>query len=130
MWTDPLDDLIADLEQIAPPEPGQYGGGQEALTELQHWTARVLRRLDDTYPDGPDFTDPDVQRECEHMGRAMNRYLGRPEDWTPPKGPCSCRQCAPHTGADPVDTDDRHIGINLRPLSERASCGLSLSSPW
>ncbi len=78
MWTDPLDDLIADLEQIAPPEPGQYGGGQEALTELQHWTARVLRRLDDTYPDGPDFTDPDVQRECEHMGRGNEPIPGAP----------------------------------------------------
>ena len=118
MWTDPMDELIADLEQIAPPEQGQYGGGQDTLAELQLWTGRYLRRADANYPDGPDFTDPEVQRECEHMGRAMRRYVGRQEEERPEKGPCSCRRCAPHTRADPVGTDDRHSpGINLPPSS-------------
>ena len=35
MWTDPMDELIADLEQIAPPEQGQYGGGQDTLGALR-----------------------------------------------------------------------------------------------
>ena len=26
---------------------------------------------------------PEVQREVRNMGRAMNRFVGRPEDWTP-----------------------------------------------
>lgn len=115
-------EILAGLEMggipiVTAAEQGQYGGGQDTLAELQHWTARFLRRVDASYPDGPDSTDPDVQRECEHMGRAMNRYVGRPDNWTPPQGPCSCRICAPDTRADAGDTDDRQaVRYNL-PLS-------------
>ena len=82
MWRDPMDELIADLEEIAPPEqPNFYD--REAMVEVHYWAARIVRRGEDAYPDPVDQDDPEVQREAENMGRAMNRALGRPEDWTP-----------------------------------------------
>ena len=50
---------------------------------MQKWSTRILRRAEDAYPDDVDEDDPEVQREVRNMGRAMNRFLGRPEDWTP-----------------------------------------------
>ena len=106
MWHDPMDELIADLEQIAPPEQGKYGGGQQALTAVQHW-AQVILRSATTDPD-----DPELKQAAEYGRRAMNRLVGRPEDWTPPQEPCSCRRCAPETRADPADTADRHTALS------------------
>ena len=83
MWIDPMDELIADLEQVAPPERSTFGGNSEDLTEWQTWSARLHRRVEDAYPEEVDYDDPEVQREVRNMGRAMNRYVGRPEDWTP-----------------------------------------------
>ena len=84
MWVDPLDQLIADLEEIAPPEQGKYGGGQEAFNEMQHWQHCILRRIIAAEPDGEiDQDDPEVQREREGFHRVLNRFLGRPDDWTP-----------------------------------------------
>ena len=110
MWRDPMDELIADLEQVAPPEPSKFkfGGNPKDFVEVQKWTTRLLRRADDAYPDDVEQDDPEVQREVRNACRAMNRYVGRPEDWTPPTGPCSCRRCAPDTRSDGVDADGRH----------------------
>ncbi len=83
MWRDPMDELIADLEQIAPPEPSKFGGNSKDLVEVQQCNARLLRRFEDAYPNEVDWDDPEVQREARNMCRAMNRYVGRPEDWTP-----------------------------------------------
>ena len=77
MWRDPMDELIEDLEQIAPPERPKYGGGQEALTDVQHWV-QVILRSDHVDPD-----DPELKHAAEKGRRAMNRLLGRPEDLTP-----------------------------------------------
>ncbi len=77
MWHDPMDELIADLDRIAPPEQGQYGGGQQALTEVQHW-AQVILKSETADPD-----DPELKQAAENGRRAMNRLVGRPEDWTP-----------------------------------------------
>ena len=108
MWRDPMDELIADLEQVAPPERSKFGGNPEDFVEWQKWNTRLLRRFEDAYPDDVDYDDPEVQREARNARRAMNRYVGRPEDWTPPKGSCSCRRCAPDTRSDAVDADDHH----------------------
>ncbi len=83
MWRDPMDELIADLEQVAPPEKSKFGGNSEDFVEWQKWSCRLLRRFEDAYPDEVDRDDPEVQREARNMDRAMNRYVGRPEDWTP-----------------------------------------------
>ena len=83
MWRDPMDELIADLETVAPPERSKFGGNPEDLVEWQKWSTRVLRRFEDAYPDDVDQDDPEVQREARNARRAMNRYVGRPEDWTP-----------------------------------------------
>ncbi len=83
MWRDPMDELIADLEQIAPRERSKFGGNSEDFTEWQQCSARLLRRFEDAYPGDVDQDDPEVQREARNMCRAMNRYVGRPEDWTP-----------------------------------------------
>ena len=84
MWHDPMDELIADLEQVAPPERSQFGGNSEDFIEVQKLSAYILRRVDEAYADNPvDPNDPKVQRAAENMHRAMNRYVGRPEDWTP-----------------------------------------------
>lgn len=83
MWHDPMDELIADLEQIAPRERSKFGGNPEDFTEWQQCSARLLRRFEDAYPDDVDYDDPGVQREARNMCRAMNRYVGRPEGWTP-----------------------------------------------
>ena len=117
MWRDPMDELIADLEQIAPRERSKFGGNSEDFTEWQLCNARLLRRADAAYPDDVDQDDPEVQREARNMRRAMNRYVGRPEDWTPPTGPCSCRRCAPDTRADGVAADDRHAVRSHAPPS-------------
>ncbi len=68
---------------MRPPEPSKFGGNPKDLTEWQQCSARLLRRLEDAYPDDVDQDDPEVQREYRNMCRAMNRYVGRPEDWTP-----------------------------------------------
>ena len=107
MWQDPMDALIADLETVAPPEPSRFGGHSADYIEFQKWFGRSLRRFWDAYPDKVDMDDPEAQREARNMRRAVNRYVGRPEDWTPPEGPCTCRYCAPGTRADPDDTDER-----------------------
>ena len=42
MWRDPMDELIADLEQIAPREPSKFGGNPEDFTEWHRdsrWTS-------------------------------------------------------------------------------------------
>ena len=83
MWRDPMDELIADLEQIAPRERSKFGGNPEDFTEWHQCSARLLRRFEDAYPDKIDYDNPEVQREARNMCRAMNRYVGRPEDWTP-----------------------------------------------
>ena len=83
MWHDPMDELIADLKQISPPEQSKFGGNSEDFTDWQHWNTRFLRRADDAYPDDVDQDDPEIQREARNARRAMNRYVGRPEDWTP-----------------------------------------------
>ena len=83
MWRDPMDELIADLEQVAPPEPSPFGGNKKDLVEWQKWACRLLRRVEAAYPDEVDQDDPEVQRETRNACRAMNRYVGRPEEWTP-----------------------------------------------
>ncbi len=70
-------------DQVAPPEQSKFGGNSEDLTEWQLCNARLLRRAEDAYPDTVDRDDPEVQREARNMRRALNRYVGRPEDWTP-----------------------------------------------
>ena len=32
MWRDPMDELIADLEQVAPPEQSKFGGNPEGTS--------------------------------------------------------------------------------------------------
>ncbi len=80
-----MDELIADLEQVAPPEPSKFkfGGNPKDLVEWQMCNTSLLRRFEDAYPDEVDQDDPEVQREVRNACRAMNRYVGRPEDWTP-----------------------------------------------
>ena len=83
MWRDPMDELIADLEQVESPEKSKFGGNPEDYTDWQKWNTRLVRRFEDAYPDDVDYDDPEVQREARNARRAMNRYVGRPEDWTP-----------------------------------------------
>ena len=70
MWRDPMDELIAELEQIAPPEQSKFGGNPEDLMEVQKWSAQLLRRAEEwpepmslqpgTAPDG--FGEPERER--------------------------------------------------------------------
>ncbi len=83
MWRDPMDELIANLEQVASPARSRFGGNSQDLVEWQQCRARLLRRFEDAYPGDVDYDDPEVQREARNARRAMNRYVGRPEDWTP-----------------------------------------------
>ncbi len=83
MWRDPMDELIADLERIVPPERQTFGGGHDVMTEMQLCDDYMLRRADEAYPDGPPEDDPELQEWAERRRRATNRWLGRPDDWTP-----------------------------------------------
>ena len=47
MWRDPMDELIADLETVAPPERSPFCGNSEDLVECQKWSARVIRRFEE-----------------------------------------------------------------------------------
>ncbi len=69
MWRDPMDELIADLEQVAPPEKSKFGGNPEDFVEVQEWTTRLLRRAEDAYPDDVGYDDPEVQREIRNACR-------------------------------------------------------------
>ena len=83
MWHDPLDELITDLEDVLPPEESRFGGSQEAFNEVHHWAEVILRRADEVYPNPIDPDDPEMQEAAEKGVRAMNRFVGRPEDLTP-----------------------------------------------
>ena len=52
-----MDELIADLEQVAPPEPSRFGGNSEDFVDWQRWTTRLLRRAEAAYPDEVDQDD-------------------------------------------------------------------------
>ena len=64
MWHDPMDELIADLEQVAPPEPSEFNDQMPSFTDMTYWGARSLRRLDAEF-DGkdPDEFDPTYEEE-------------------------------------------------------------------
>ncbi len=80
MWRDPMDELIADLEQFAAPERGTRA---EALVELQRDTKRCLMAwMDD--PDAP--VVPQTDEERKHFERLINRLVGREEDAGPLPG--------------------------------------------
>ncbi len=76
---------LLDWVTAAAPEPSEFkfGGNPKDFVEAQKWTCRLLRRFEDAYPDDVDYDDPEVRREARNARRAMNRYVGRPEDWTP-----------------------------------------------
>ncbi len=80
MWVDPLDELIADLEQVLPSEESPFGGGHEAFNEVQHAAEIILRQADAAYPNQVDSTDPEIKEAVEKGVRAMNQFVGRPED--------------------------------------------------
>ena len=79
MWRDPMDELIADLEQVAPPEQSKFGGNPEGTSRRCRSGPPVFRR----YQNDVDQGDPEVQREVRKLGRAMTgswgaRRIGRP----------------------------------------------------
>ncbi len=80
MWRDPMDELIADLEQFAAPERGGRG---EALVELQLDIQRSLMEwMND--PDAP--VVPKTEEERRHHEGLINRLVGRDEDAGPLPG--------------------------------------------
>ena len=75
-----MDELIADLETVAPPERSKFGGNPEDFTDWQKWSCRLLRRFEDAYPDDIDQDDPEVQREIlgvQSSGRPTYRFMAR-----------------------------------------------------
>ncbi len=64
MWRDPMDELIADLEQVVEATPPQFNDQIPSVTDVQHWNARILRRADAEW-DGkdPDELDPTYEQE-------------------------------------------------------------------
>ena len=80
MWRDPMDELIADLEQIAPPEPSEFNDQMPSFTDMTYWSARSLRRLDSEW-DGhdPDEVDPTFEEEfAEFRARWPKFYTQGP----------------------------------------------------
>ena len=62
MWRDPMDELIADLEQVVPVTPPRFNDHIPPLEDLQYWAERALRCADAEW-DGkhPSEVDPDVR---------------------------------------------------------------------
>ena len=58
MWRDPMDELIADLDQVAEAKPQRFNDHIPPLEELQAWAARILRA-------GTDPAEIDPTREEE-----------------------------------------------------------------
>ncbi len=77
MWRDPMDELIADLEQFAGPA---RGGRNDAFVELQLETQQYLMALMND-PDAP--VVPQTAEERKHHERLINRLVGRDEDVGP-----------------------------------------------
>ena len=78
--------LHGDADETVP-YPGVDGldhpiGGQEAFNEVHHCAEVILRRADEVYPNRIDPNDPEMREAAENGRRAMNRFVGRPEDWT------------------------------------------------
>ena len=64
MWRDPLDELIEDLEQVAP-DARQVCGGIYPFVKLQALTDAILYGSDDDVARLK--TDPDYQRWIRHV---------------------------------------------------------------
>ena len=86
MWRDPMDELIADLEQFAAPERGTRA---EAFVELQRDAKRCLMAFMDD-PDAPVVPQTDAERK--HYERLINRLVGRDEDAGPLPGRSTLRR--------------------------------------
>ena len=75
MWRDPMDELIADLERIVPPERPTFNDDTPPLEELQAWADRMFRLADADW-DGidPDEVDPTFEREFAEYRARWPRY--------------------------------------------------------
>ena len=75
MWRDPMDELIADLEQVVEATPPQFNDQIPSLTDIQHFTARSLRRFDAEW-DGkdPDEVDPTYEEEFAEFRARWPRF--------------------------------------------------------
>ena len=64
MWRDPMDELIADLEQVVPVTPPRFNDHIPPLEDLQYWAERALRCADAEW-DGkhPSEVDPTFEEE-------------------------------------------------------------------
>ena len=82
MWRDPMDELIADLEQVAPPEPSTFNDQMPSFTDMTYWSARSLRRLDAEWGGlDPDEVDPTFEEEfAEYRARWPKFYTQGPLD--------------------------------------------------
>ncbi len=84
MWHDPMDELIADLEQVLPAAPRTGGRVANPLLTVQLLMDKCLSRIDYSSPVPPvDPDDPEVQRDREAFQRAIRQIGGQPDDWTP-----------------------------------------------
>ena len=71
----PMDELIADLEQVVEATPPQFNDQIPSLTDIQHFTARSLRRFDAEW-DGkdPDEVDPTYEEEFAEFRARWPRF--------------------------------------------------------
>ena len=79
-----MDELIADLETVAPPERSQFADQMPPFLEMQHFATRCLRRAD-AEEDGmdPDEVDPTFEAEvAEFRARWPRLYTQDPPDGT------------------------------------------------
>ena len=74
MSPDPLDELIADLERIAPPEQETSSDMQSAILDIQFGLSRVLAEDDEN------VSEAEREAASRQLRRGMNRFLGREDE--------------------------------------------------
>ena len=102
-WRDPKVELIADLETVVEATPLPCTDQMLSITDMQHFTTRILRRLDAAW-DGidPNAVDPPFEEEfAASRARWPRFYTQDPPDRTCPPSvvswPSSGRQLSPRT---------------------------------
>ena len=75
MSHDPLDELIADLERIVPPE---QPASSDFAAELLDRQLAIARTADDD--DDEDAREADLDAAGRQVRRGMNRFLGREDE--------------------------------------------------
>ncbi len=84
MWRDPMDELIADLDGVVEAAPPQFNDQMPSITDIQHFIAWDLRRLDAEWEGkDPDAVDPTFEAEfAEFRARWPKFYTQGPLDRT------------------------------------------------